>query len=61
VASEIQNGNSPLIGSVAFFPEKYGSKILPAVLRWLNKEQVAPAMYTDHVLVTKENIREFYG
>jgi hypothetical protein len=32
---------------------------MPAVLRWLNKEQVPPAFYTDHVMVTKENIQEF--
>ncbi len=60
VSAEIQDDNSPLIGSLAFFPEKYGSKIIPAVLRWLTKEQVPPAFYTDHVMVTNENIGEFY-
>jgi len=59
ISAEIQGDGSPLIGSVAFFPEKYGSKIMPAVLRWLNKEQVPPAFYTDHVMVTKDNIAEF--
>jgi ribose transport system substrate-binding protein len=59
ISAEIQDDDSPLIGSVAFFPERYGSRIIPAVLRWLNKEQVPPAFYTDHVLVTKENIQEF--
>jgi len=59
ISAEIQDDDSPLIGSVAFFPERYGSKIMPAVLRWLNKEQVPPAFYTDHVMVTKENIQEF--
>jgi ribose transport system substrate-binding protein len=59
ISAEIQDDGSPLIGSVAFFPERYGSKILPAVLRWLNKEQVPPAFYTDHVMVTKDNIEEF--
>ena len=58
-SAEIQDGDSPLIGSVAFFPERYGASIIPAVLRWLNKEQVAPAFYTDHLMITKENIREF--
>jgi ribose transport system substrate-binding protein len=59
VSAEIQDPASPLLGSVAFFPEKYGSKIIPVVLRWLNKEQLPPAFYTDHVLVTKDNINEF--
>jgi ribose transport system substrate-binding protein len=57
--AEIKNEGGPLIGSVAFFPERYGSKIMPAVLRWLNKEQVPPAFYTDHVMVTQHNIQEF--
>ena len=59
VSAEIEDDDSPLIGSLAFFPEKYGSKIIPAVLRWLSKEQVPPAFYMDHVMVTKDNIDEF--
>jgi ribose transport system substrate-binding protein len=59
VSAEIHDDDSPLIGSVAFFPERYGAKIIPAVLRWLTKEQVPPAFYTDHVMVTKENVDEF--
>jgi len=59
VSPEIHDDDSPLIGSVAFFPERYAAKIIPAVLRWLTKEQVPPAFYTDHVMVTKENVDEF--
>jgi hypothetical protein len=29
------------------------------VLHWLTKEQVPPAFYMDHVMVTKDNIDEF--
>ena len=57
--TEIRRADSPLIGSVAYFPERYGEKIIPLVLKWLNKEQIPPAVHTDHVLVTKENIDEF--
>ena len=59
VSAEIQDDHSPLIGSLACFPEKYGSKIIPAVLRWLTKKQVPPAFYTNHAMVTKENVKEF--
>lgn len=59
IRDEIRNRQSPLIGSVAFFPEKYGTKIIPAVLRWLNREQVPPTLYTDHLMVTKKNIDKF--
>jgi ribose transport system substrate-binding protein len=54
----IRRPGSPLIGTVGYFPERYGSKIMPAVLRWLNNEQVPPAIHTDHVLVTRANIDE---
>lgn len=57
--AEIRNSNSPLIGAVAFFPEKYGAKALTLVMRWLNKEQVAPSTTIDHVLVTKDNVDQY--
>lgn len=57
--TEIRKAESPLIGSVAYFPERYGARIIPLVLKWLNKEQIPPAVHTDHVLVTKENVDEF--
>jgi ribose transport system substrate-binding protein len=59
VSAEIRDRDSPLIGSLALFPEKYGSKVIAAVLRWLNKEQVPPSFYTDHVMVTADNIERF--
>jgi len=61
ISAEIRDASSPLIGSVAFFPEDYGAKIIPAVLRWLNKEQLPPAFYTDHVMVTKDNVHKFFA
>jgi ribose transport system substrate-binding protein len=59
ISAELQENASPLVGSVAFFPEKYGARIIAVVVRWLNKEQVPPSIYTDHLLVTKNNIGEF--
>jgi ribose transport system substrate-binding protein len=59
IETEIRKNDSPLIGSVAYFPERYGSKIVPLALKWLNKEQIPPAVHTDHVLVTRENVDEF--
>lgn len=57
------NGNSrqehPLIGAVAYFPERYGAMALPLVMRWLNKEQVPPSNNTDQVLVTADNIDQY--
>jgi ribose transport system substrate-binding protein len=59
--TEMRTPDSSFIGTVAYFPEKYGSKIIPLVLRWLNHEQVLPSNHTHHILVTKHNIDKFSG
>jgi len=55
---EMRKQGSPLIGSVAFFPEKYGPEVLLIVTRCLNGEAIPPAVYTEHKLVTRENVDE---
>jgi ribose transport system substrate-binding protein len=54
---EIGDVKSPLIGAVAYFPEKYGSKILPLVLQCLNGEAVPPAVYIEHKLIRRNQAR----
>ena len=39
---EMRKPKSPLIGTVAWFPEKYGPQVLSLVMRWLGGEQVPP-------------------
>lgn len=49
-------------GSVAYFPERYGELLVPNIIRMMNGE--APAsdpLLMDHVLITAENLDEFYG
>ena len=53
---EIRSPRSPLIGAVAYLPEKYGSQILPIVLRCLNGQPVPPAVYAEHKLITRQDI-----
>jgi ribose transport system substrate-binding protein len=57
--AELRKAYSPFIGTVAYFPESYRAKIIPLVLKWLNKEQIPPAVHTDIAVVTKENIDEY--
>src|SRR5262245_45946925 len=45
------NRNSVVLGSVAYFFDRYGSEILPVALKMLHGEPVPPRSYTDHVLV----------
>jgi len=52
---EISKPDSPLIGSVAYFPEKYGGRILPIALQCLNGEAVPPAVYVEHKLITRDH------
>jgi len=53
---EIRSRNSPLIGAVAYLPEKYGSRILPVVLQSLNGQPVPPAVYAEHKLIARDEI-----
>lgn len=53
---EMRKPGSALIGSVTWFPEKYGPEALSVVTRCLNGEAVPPAIYTEHALVTRENL-----
>ena len=54
-----RKADSPLIGAVAYFPEKYGSGILPIVLQCLNGEAVPPAVYVEHKLIARDQILSF--
>jgi ribose transport system substrate-binding protein len=53
---EISKTDSPLIGAVAYFPEKYGCKILPIVLQCLSGQAVPPAVYVEHKLIARDRI-----
>jgi ribose transport system substrate-binding protein len=57
---EIRKPNSPHKGSTASFPEKYGDKIIPAMLKLLKGEKLPPVLYTDHVFLTRENVDKYY-
>lgn len=57
---EICRGDSPLIASVAYFPEKYGERVVKLALALLNREQTPLAVYTEHVLLNHQNIAHYY-
>jgi ribose transport system substrate-binding protein len=57
---EIRKADSPMVGSTASFPEKYGDKIVPLMLKMIRGEQVPQAAYTDHVFLTRENLAQHY-
>jgi len=57
---EIRNPQSRLIGATAYMPEKYGERLIDLARRLANNEPVPPAVYMDHVFITRENIDRYY-
>lgn len=52
--AELQSTDSPLIGAIAYFPEKYGERILPIVLQCLKRQPVSPSHYCEHKLILRD-------
>jgi ribose transport system substrate-binding protein len=58
--AEIRKPGGRLIGSVAFFPERYGGELIRLALNILDRKQVPPAVYIEHALVTPGNVNHIY-
>lgn len=56
----IRRKNSCFIASVAFFPERYGNKLMKLACSIADGEPVPPAVYTDHVVLHAGNIDSVY-
>jgi len=46
---------------VAYFPERYGGKLVQLGMSVANREAVPPAVYTGHLLLTRANIDRAVG
>lgn len=57
---EIRKPNSPFIASVAYFPERYGEKLLRLATALAAGDAVPPAAYTDHVVIDRNNVNTLY-
>ena len=57
---ELRRTGTRLIGSVALFPEAYGGQLIKLALDILQKKHVPPAVFTQHVLVTPQNVNKIY-
>jgi len=58
--AELRETGTRLIGSVAYFPEKYGTEIVNVALDILHRRPVPPAVFVKHQLVTPENVNHIY-
>lgn len=57
---EIMKEGSIYLGATGYFPEKYGDKIIPAMLDALNCKPLPPSIYVDHVFINKDNLCQVY-
>ncbi len=58
--SEMRQKGTRLVGSVAYFPEKYGAEVMSVALDILRRRPVPPAVFVKHQLVTPENVNHVY-
>lgn len=58
--AEMREPKTSLVGSVAFFPERYGPDLVKVSLDILNNKPVPPAVFVDHKLVTPATVDHFY-
>lgn len=56
----IQN-NPGWIGDTAYFPERYGTIGIPAIIGLINGETVPTELFTQHVFINKDNFSQYYG
>jgi ribose transport system substrate-binding protein len=58
--AELAKKGSRLVGSVGYFPERYGEGVIPLALDLLAGRPVSPATFVRHEMITSSNLRAFY-
>lgn len=58
--AELREPGTRFVGSVAYFPERYGDDLIRLSLDILNKKHVPPAVFVEHKLVTSQNVDHYY-
>ena len=57
--AELRQPETRLLGSVAFFPERYGGDLIRVSLDILNRRPVPPAVFVEHKLITPARLITF--
>lgn len=57
---ELRLPNTRLIGTVAFFPERYGERLLKLAMDILHHREVPSAVYPEVTFLTPKNIDQYY-
>ena len=57
---ELRRPGTRLIGTVAYFPERYGDEIIALALGLLQKRAVPSTVFVKHQLITPRNVDLIY-
>lgn len=59
--AELREPRTPLVASVAFFPERYGDGLIRLASDILAHRQTPPALFVRHQVITSENVDHYYA
>jgi len=57
---ELRKPSSSFVGSVGYFPERYGEDLIPLALDILNRKHVPPAVFIKHHMIHASNVDHYY-
>jgi ribose transport system substrate-binding protein len=58
--AELRELSTRMIGSVGYFPERYGKELVRVAVDLLSRRAVPPAVFIKHHLITPETVDHFY-
>jgi len=58
--NELRRPGTRLVGTVAYFPERYGDEIIPLALSILQKKSAPSTVFVKHQLITPRNVDLIY-
>jgi ribose transport system substrate-binding protein len=58
--NELRRRGTRLVGTVAYFPERYGDELIPLALSLLEGKNVPPATFVKHQFLTSKNVDLIY-
>lgn len=58
--AELRRAETRLVGSVGFFPERYGPELVRIALDLLEKRAVPGAVFVKHAMITSQNVDAYY-
>ena len=58
--NELRRPGTRLVGTVAYFPERYGDELIPMAMSILQKKDVPSTVFVKHQLITPRNVDLIY-